>query len=323
MKPYDQRISLIAASQFGVFSRAQALSAGATARMIERRLEDGRWQLVHPAVYATAGSHPSWQRGQMAASLWSKGAAGVRAAAYLHRLPSFEAGPVEVVTTRNKRPMPRCGIICHHTTWLPPSQIVRVQGIPTTSIERTLLDLCGHISKRRSAIAIDQALHGGLTTLGGLDHCLFLTARRGRAGCKILRTFVHERAGLREFPNSALESVVFEMLAVSDLPPPQLQPVIRGPQGFIARPDFLWPAEKLIVEGHSKLWHQGACAQASDRARHENLASLGYRILYITWADATEYQEATRALISRHLRERSHGPAAEPTSKDHHGRWAS
>lgn len=298
----DRLIADLATSQYGLVTRGQLLSAGLSVRSVDHRVNQGALVVVHPGTYALPGSHRSWHREQLAACLWSKGVAGVRAAAFLHGLPGFEDPPIEVVTTLNKRPMPRCGVTCHHTTRLPGEQVTSVQGIPITSIERTLLDLCGHVAKRRAAIALDHALHGGKTTLGSLDRCLYLTARRGRDGCAVLRELVHQRLNLEEYPNSPLETVIFGLLASSGLPMPKMQqPIFDDQSDFVARPDFLWPDHKLIVEGHSKLWHEGLMATVSDRKRHERLARLGHRILYVTWADATRFGSATLKLIERAL----------------------
>jgi hypothetical protein len=265
--------------------------------MIGYRVESGRWELLHTGVYALAGTHPSWQREQMAACLWSKGASAGRAAGHLHQLPGCDDPPLEVVTTHHHRAMPRCGVIVHYTTWLPREQVGRIQNIPTTSIERTLLDLCGQMTLRRAAIALDNALHRGLTTLGAIDHCLYLTARRGRNGCGILRNLMHERLDLGEAPNTPLETVIFEMIANSTLPLPDPQVPIYDENGtFLARPDFLYRREKLILEGHSRMWHWGKEAESRDLERHNRLCALGYRVLYLTWADATRY--STRSLVT-------------------------
>ncbi len=87
---------------------------------------------------------------------------------------------------------------------------------------------------------------------------------------------------------------------------PKLQHAVFDEAGnFVARPDFVWPNRKLIVEGHSKLWHEGLVASASDANRHERLVNLDHRILYVTWADATRYGTATLNLIERALNGRS------------------
>ena len=298
----DHRIGALARSQHGAVSRSQLLAIGASRRMVDDRLQRRLLTALHPGVYALPGAPQSWERSQIAACLWSRGVAGVRAAAYLHRLPGFESPPVEVITTLNKRPMPRCGIVCHHTTRLPRAQTQRIRNIPATSPERTLFDLCGHIPERRAAIALDHALHMGMCTLGSLDHCLYQTARRGRDGCAVLRRMLHARLDLTDFPNSGLETVIFELLRRGNVPMPQLQwPIRDGVGGFVARPDFVWPAERLVVEGHSRLWHEGLVARRSDALRHDRLVACGYRVLYVTWADATRYGDATLKLIRRAL----------------------
>lgn len=141
------------------------------------RLQTGRWEALHPEVYVVAGTPQSWHRDEIAAVFWAQGLAGGRAAGKLYELPGCDDAPIEVLTTLRHKVMPRCGVVVHLTKRLPPEQVVIVDGIPTTSIERTLLDLCGQLRRRPSAIALDNALFRGLTTIGDLDFCLYRTAR--------------------------------------------------------------------------------------------------------------------------------------------------
>jgi very-short-patch-repair endonuclease len=169
------------------------------------------------------------------------------------------------------------------------------------------------MTERRAAIALDDALRRGQTTLGALDHCLYLTARRGRNGCGVLRRLVHERIGLVEPPNSGLETVIFEMIKASTLALPSLQVVIRDAEGrFVAGPDFVYPSERLIVQGHSKQWHWGAAAESKDLEQHNALCALGYRVLYLTWSDATRHADRTVMTIGRML----NGTAADLTPQN-------
>lgn len=301
MEAIDRAIAELARRQYGVFSRKQAVALGATPRMIGYRLERAIWSSLHTGTYALVGTPTSWHRAQMAACLWCDGAAGVRAAAHLHGLPGFTSPPVEVVTETRKRPMPQCGVTVHHTKRLPRCHVVRAQGIAVTSVERTLFDLCGHVPRRQASIAVDHALHSGLTTVGALDHCLYLTARRGREGGAGLRRLVRERAELREYPNSPLETVVFNLLVEGRMKMPELQVPLYDRSGFIARPDFVWRDEKLVVEAHSFLWHENEVVKDIDRNKHERLVAAGHRILYVTWVDATTYGPATLRAVERAL----------------------
>ena len=287
----------------GAFSREEALKAGHSARTIRARLEAQRWERLYPTVYCLQGTPPSWWRDQSAACKWTRGVASGRAAGHLWELPGCERPPIEVVTVHHNV-IPHSDVIVHRTKRLPDEQVVLARGIPCTSIERTLMDLCGHFGDRRgAAIAVDDALRRSLTTLGDLDHCLYLTARRGRNGCGILRKLVHSRMQTSVPPHSALETVIFDVIDRSHLPMPKLQHTIRDRYGnFVARPDFVYLEEKLIIQWHSKKWHWGEAAESKDLDQHNRLSALGYRILYATWADATRYADRLVTTIHSHLR---------------------
>jgi hypothetical protein len=301
----DRVLEALAQKQYGLISRAQALSAGLTARAIEHRLKSGRWIAIHPEVYAISGSPSSWFRDEMAACLWARdGLASHRAAGFLYELPGCKEPPIEIRSTRTKV-VPRSGVIVHHTKWLPPDQRHRMVGIPCTSIDRTLLDLGAVWRPRQVAIALDNALRRGLTTLGAIDWCLYLSARRGRDGCAVLRELMKKRLQLDELPTTPLETVVFELLEGSWLPMPEIQPTIVDERGeFVAQPDFLYREEKLVIEAHSREWHWGEHAYSSDATRHNRLTALGHQVVYVTYADATRNAQQTLELIDRLLEER-------------------
>lgn len=303
----DIAVINLAEGQYGVFTRRQAIARGHSSRMINYRIETGRWGVLHPETYVVAGTPQSWHRDQIAATYWAQGLAGGRAAGKLHGLPGCDDAPIEVLTTLRHKVMPRCGIVVHLTKRLPPEQVVTLEGIPATSVERTLLDLCGQMPRRRAAIALDNALFRGLTTIGDLDFCLFRTARQGRNGCAVLRDLVKERLDLTAVPNSALETVMFEELfAPGFVPMPELQyEIFDASGGFVARPDFVYPDEKIVIEGHSSLWHGGKEARTHDLERHDDLVANDYRVLYVTWPDVTQYLQQTVARIRQLRAERT------------------
>ena len=289
-----------------------ARELGYSAKMIRGRLEKEEWTALHPGVFTFAGSAPTWHRDAVAACDWSRGVLAGRAAGFLHGLPGCQEPPLEVLTT-DRKVMPRCGIVVHLTNRLPREQVSFVKGIPCTSVERTLLDLCGFFGDRAGAIALDDALRRGLVTLGSLDHCLFLTARRGRRGCGRLRRLVQERVGLHELPNTPLETLVFEFLRRFELPLPEIQYEIRDGSGrFVARPDFVYSKEKLILEAHSKQWHWGLRAEREDLIRHERIVQLGFRVIYLTAADVTLLSEQSALNIDRALKDVNFTPESCP-----------
>jgi hypothetical protein len=65
----DRAIAELARSQFGCFSTSQASGAGHSRSMIAWRVETGRWDVLHPGVFAVAGSVRGWHRSLVAACL--------------------------------------------------------------------------------------------------------------------------------------------------------------------------------------------------------------------------------------------------------------
>ena len=300
----DLAVAELSRRDYGAFSRTEALAAGHSARTIRTRLDSGRWERLYPIVYTLAGTPQSWWRDQSAACKWTKGVAAQRAAGFLWELPGCDQTPVEILTVHHNI-IPHTGVVIHRTKRLPESQLVEVRGIPCTSIERTLMDICGYFGTRRgSAIALDDALRRGLTTLGALDHCLYLTARRGRNGCGVLRDLVRSRTQTVVAPQSPLETVIFNVIDRSHLEMPVLQHTIRDQYGnFVARPDFVYPEQKLVIQGHSKKWHWGDAAESEDLEQHNKLSALGFRVIYATWADATRYADRLVITIDSHLKQ--------------------
>lgn len=303
MHSADRALEALAETQFGVVAHAQLLDLGLSRRMIDHRIRIGSLKSLHPRTYAVSGSPPSWERDEMAACLWSSGLASHRSAARLWGLAGCDDDRIEVVTW-DLQIVPRAGVAVHHTLRLPPEQMSRRANVPVTSVERTLLDLGAVVSPRRVGIALDDALRQGLTTLGDLDYCLFRTARRGRRGCAALRDLVRRREGVSNTPHSALESMLFGLIGDSSLPTPEPQAEISDDNGrFVARVDFLYPAERLVIEAHSRKWHLADEASFRDQSRHNDLTSLGYRVLYVTWTDIVERPEETVRRIERALAE--------------------
>jgi hypothetical protein len=301
----ELRLAALSATQHGAFTREQALACGVSAARIDQYLRRGAWITLHRGVYSFVGTPATWERAEMAAVLWASPAlVGGVAAAHLHGLPGFDAERPEILTFR-KKIVPHNGVIVHVTRRLPDDHCVQVRGFPCASIERTLFDLCRLCTRRRAAIALDHALHMSLTTLGNCDFCLFLTARKGRQGCAVFRELVHARSELLEYPNSPLETVIFEMMKEHEVPIPSLQVPIYDDFGMVGRPDFVYEDERVVVEGHSKLWHTGTEAEERDSEKHSRLIRLGYEILYITWADATTYKALTAEKLLATLRGRA------------------
>ena len=286
----------------GVITRGRAGALGLTIDQIDYRLRTGRWIAVHPGVYAMAGSPWTWHRELTAACYWARdGLASHRSAAALWGLAGFEPLlPIDITSTRCHLP-PRSGLRVHHTNRLLPSDRTKRSAVPSTAIERTLLDLGAVAPPHRVAIAFDSALRRGLTTTERLDDYLRLVAKRGRRGCRLLRSLVRSRSLHTKTPESPLESVFFDAILSSGLPIPELQYEIRDGERFVARVDFAWPDERVALEMDGYEFHSGREEWERDRDRRNGITSLGWRVLHGTWREVRSARERLLARVASAL----------------------
>ena len=159
----DSAIATVAASQLGVFTRAQAKGAGATRAVIRNRLTKGRWAQVHTNVFRLAGMPPSWEQTLLGAWLAAEPHAVVshRAAARIWELPGVT--PDIEITVPVGHDLELAGVRVHHSRLLPPVDVVTHGDLKVTTATRTLIDLSAVLDRatlRRSPRSLpDPAPH--------------------------------------------------------------------------------------------------------------------------------------------------------------------
>ena len=95
----------LAARQFGVITKAQALKCGLGQRSVGRRIENGTWSQMYPTVYLVEGAPMSWMAKMIGAVMGASpnAAATHRAAAYLLGLDGFEQTVIEITSPKRIR----------------------------------------------------------------------------------------------------------------------------------------------------------------------------------------------------------------------------
>lgn len=147
----------LAERQHGVVSRAQLLELGYGAEAIAHRLAVGRLHRVHRGIYAVGrpglSRHGVWIAAAM--SCGSEAVVSHGTAARLWRIRESE-GPVVEVTVplgvRRRRP----GVRAFERT-LPEAERMVHEGVPVTTIHRTLLDLAQVLRRGQLEAAINAA----------------------------------------------------------------------------------------------------------------------------------------------------------------------
>jgi len=152
----------------------------------------------------------------------------------------------------------------------PEDRAVR-DGIPVTSLARTLLDLADVVNAHRLQRAFERAERRELLDLRALDRVL--ERSRGRRGLKVLLPLL---ADLRPAPHtrSELETRVLELIRQAGLPEPICNTQVEGYEV-----DMLWPKAKLILELDGYEFHKHRTAFHRDRERGLALESAGFRVL--------------------------------------------
>jgi hypothetical protein len=297
------RINELAERQHSLIGREQALAHGMSTRQIEGRLRTGRWRIAARGVYAVVGSLQTWEQRLLAAVLAAGlgAAASRRSAAALWHLPGFHPGPIEVTQGRAlsvRTPATRV----HESNLRPPHQVRVVNGIPTVSVERTVLDLCGSEHPKRAERALDNALAMELTTVQKLGLMLAETGRRGRPGTALTRQLLAVRTVDYVPPASALEALVVAVLEAYGIEQPERQDRVGGTTAPIGRVDFVFRTARLVVEADSRRHHSSWLDVEADHRRDLLLAAAGWTIVRVNWHQLVEEPELFIAAVRAHLR---------------------
>ena len=291
----DRRIAALAAGQRGVVSRAQLEALGASRRQVGTRLANGRLHRVHRGVYLvghTAAPHGARE----VAALLALGPGAVisyRSAAALWDLLPYPATADVCVTIAQRRIRSRPGVTARVSGDLRGADVRVLGGIPVTSPARTVAGLAVELGldelEHLAAEAQRRSLARPSELIAELDR---LT---GRPGARALRT-VLDRDGGPAFTRSEAERRLLRLVREAGLPTPLVNAKRHGYEL-----DFLWPAERLVVEVDGLRFHSDLRAQRVDRRRDAELVALGYSVMRFTWDRLTRQASAVVAQLAAAL----------------------
>lgn len=282
----DEAVRRVADRQHGVFSAAQARSAGASPDGIKWRVETGAWEVVVRGIYRLPGAQETWrQRLWVALLVAGPGAAVAREAAVaLRRVPGFPEGPIEVVAAHGVKDHRLPFGKFHESRCLPTSHVTIMEGIPVTTLERTLFDLAGAVNEKRVDRAVENVLARRWTTVERLWAVWADLAAPHRPGTRVMRKLLLKRGPGYVARESDLEIRFSELLDAHGIAQPDWQ-VDIGDESFIGRVDCFFRRAGLIVELDGRVGHVGVLDEARDAERDKRLRALGYRVRRFTWED--------------------------------------
>jgi hypothetical protein len=291
----DAAIAGIAARQHGVIARIQLLRLGLGSKAIDHRVKLGRLLVIHRGVYAVGHArltiHGHWMAAVLACGEHAR--LSFRSAGMLLNIRRTERGLIEVTSPRTGRGRPG---IQRHRAILPPDEVTVHQGIPTTTVPRTLLDLATVLTPRQLARAVNEAEVQRLWDPLSLSALLERYPRR--PGVPALRALLGQRVTVTR---GELEQRFRKFLADAGLPRPETNAHIQV-NGIWYEVDCLWREERVIVELDGRATHDTRLAFETDRARDRVLQAAGFRVIRITWRQLHESPAAVAADLRALLR---------------------
>ncbi len=305
MAKLDGRMARTAQGQHGVVTRAQMLGMGFGSNAIAGRVRRGLLRPAYSGVY-TLGGAPLTADGRRMAAVLACGPEAVlshRSAARLWDVFPYDPGRIELSR-------PAVGRTKHRSIVLRQAGLLRdevdeVDGIPTTSVFRTIFDLAAVVSKREVERAFHETEVRQLTDRVSLPQ--LLTRHPGRRGARTVREILAdgEPAGITQ---NDFEELFVAFLDTHELPRPRFNPTLPI-RGRLLRPDCMWPEGRLIAELDGRAVHSTDQAFETDRQRDRILLAEGWLSMRITWLQLRDEPEE----IAADLRDLLRCPGAPPT----------
>ncbi len=280
----DATIAKLAAEQHGLITARELHAVGVGPRVIRRRVLAGRLHEVYPGVFAVG--HPRLTAsGRVLAATLSYGYAGTvgfRSATQHWGLlrEAGRNGPVDVIAATGNA---RRGTKLHRLTLDPADRVLR-DGVPVTTVGRTLADLATVVPKPLLAKAVNEAQVRRLLTPAQIQRAEDASIKRpGGAALRALLSQVDPQQRIR----SELERLFLALLGNTGLPKPKVNALIEIEQ-VLHQVDFSWSDRRLAVEVDGGEVHGTPQAHEADLERDARFTRAGWRVQRFSHAQVTE-----------------------------------
>ena len=267
--------------------------------MIKFRVRSGRWQQLHPGVYATFTGIPS-RSAWLWAAILSAGPGAVlsfQTAAELDGLSDNPTNPIHVTVPRQRHVVAVSGVSLHRSDRV----VEAVQGNvypPRTRIEETVLDLTQAADSFDDVCGwVTRAIARNLTDETGLRQAMTVRPRlRWRAD-------LHELIGAAQSGDHSVLEFRYhrDVERAHGLPESSRQVPFTKPDGRRGFRDRVYADYGVVVELDGRLAHP-AENQWKDKARDNAAAAEGQQSLRYDWINVRWKACATAAEVARVLR---------------------
>jgi Protein of unknown function (DUF559) len=290
------------------FTSAEAVAHGVTAQMLRGK----RFRRMFHGVHAHAGLDLTPVMWAFAALLVLPNDSAIARTTALW-LWGVEVGrplPVHAATS-HPHPVRREGLLCHRRRQ--PVQLRRRCGLAITTPELTFIESCLELGLVDRVVAGDWLIRVGHTNLTDLSNAVRSSTVHGVKRARRALTYV------RECVDSPRETVLRLMIVFARLPEPEPNRRIGDRHDFIARPDLIYLAYRVIVEYDGQHHWATEGQREHDIARREALEAAGWRVIVVTRAGMCRPQDVVWR-VYRALRDGGYD-GAPPRFNDTWRRW--
>lgn len=271
-------IRALAEAQHGVFAAWQVIERGIGEDILRGRREGGLLVPLHQGVYAL-GYVRLTREGRWMADVLACGPGAVlshfHAGQLWHMCGSY--GPVEVLRQSGGfQSKGHRGVRLHQTRRLHAYEVTVERGIPAACRERVLLDLAGRTDAKRLERIFVQAYKSGHLDWRRLR--TIITRRRGCKGVGRLRRIALEVDPQALETKSVSEVDFLALCREANLSVPAVNVLVEG-----HLVDFLWSAQKVVVEIDSWSHHGDRPTFEKDRQTDVDLIAAGYDVHRTTY----------------------------------------
>lgn len=296
-----ESVAALVRSQYGAVSHTQLAALGVPDRTVRSWLQ-GTWRVAHPGVLVNSCVPESFSQRCWAAYLAAGDPSAVshEAAARLHRLKGFGGAGVVINAPHGDH---------HRITDTRVHQIadmfrledhvIRIGGLPVSSLPRTLVDLgaVAHVARLRAAM--DDALDNRKVTVEQIGRVMTEIARKGKRGLRPVAKCLARHEPGPAVPRSHLERALVALLKDRGEPLPNFQARLPGRGVIDGLVDCMYEEAKLILESDGRRWHARIAALAKDHLRDAEAAAAGYQTLRVMHEHVHADPEGTFDVIHR------------------------
>lgn len=305
----DEQVRSTASEQYGLIRRSDARRLGFSDRQIRGRVANGRWTRITGGVFALAAIPGSIEQDTLAAAWAVDGAASHRSCAWLAGVLDTAPDVPDVTSLhRRGRELHPERLTLHRSDHLPPTDLTRRRGIPTTTVERLICELGAVADAETVQQCTERALRLGLTHLDRLIARHLELAGRGRPGSAIARQVLADIDPDLSLLESELEADLLKLLVAAGLPRPTLQHPVEV-EGRRYRIDMAYPELRIAIEADGFEVHGSRPGFESDCRRQNALVLAGWQVLRFTWRQVCREPEwviaQVRSALDRATRRRA------------------